>query len=109
MKLCNGYDGPVHAADACPTAKDDAVMAVASKIRARGDEQEEGMVQTPPFQAEETWEGSDSSGERKSARKVEDETWIYDSGASTHMTPSADYILKYRECNLNIRIVAGSS
>ena len=32
-----------------------------------------------------------------------------DSGASTHMTPSADCITNYRECNLKVCIGDGST
>ena len=44
-----------------------------------------------------------------SAFKVGDEAWICDSGASTHMTPSADCMLNYREYNLKLRIADGST
>ena len=41
--------------------------------------------------------------------QVEDEAWRCHRGASTRMTPSADCIINYRECNLTLRIADGSS
>ena len=52
------------------------------------------------FKAEEAGECSDvlgKMGEGESAWQVGDEAWLCDSGASTHMTPSADCIINYRE------------
>ena len=44
-----------------------------------------------------------------SAWQVGDEAWLCDSGASTHMTPSADGMINYRECNFKLRIADGST
>ena len=52
---------------------------------------------------------SGKKGEVVSSWQVEDKAWLCDSGASTHMTPSADGIINYRECNLKLRIADGSS
>ena len=41
--------------------------------------------------------------------QVGDEAWPSKSGASTHMTPSADIMANYRECNLKLRIDDGST
>ena len=38
-----------------------------------------------------------------------DEAWLCDSGSSTHMTPSTDGMINYRECNLKLRIADGST
>ena len=54
------------------------------------------MVRHRPQLLETTWQ-------------VGDEAWICDSEASTHMTPSADCMLNYRECNLKLRIADGST
>ena len=48
-------------------------------------------------------------GEGESAWQVGDEAWICDSGASTHMTPSADCMSNYRKSNLKLRIADGST
>ncbi|CAN0500014.1 unnamed protein product [Scytosiphon promiscuus] len=37
------------------------------------------------------------------------EAWICDSGATTHITPSADCMVNYKECNLKLRIADGST
>ena len=39
--------------------------------------------------------------------QVGDEDWPSESGASTHMTPSADGMINYGECNLKLRIDDG--
>ena len=44
-----------------------------------------------------------------SAWQVGDEAWRCDSGESTSMTPSADGMINYKECNLNLRIADGST
>ena len=36
-------------------------------------------------------------------------TWLCDSGASIRITPSADGMINYRECNLKLRIADGST
>ena len=48
-------------------------------------------------------------GKRESAWQVGGEAWLCDSGASTHITPSADGMINYRECNLKLRIADGST
>ena len=48
-------------------------------------------------------------GEGESAWQVGDEAWLCDSGASTHMTPSAYGMINYIECNLKLRIADGST
>ena len=48
-------------------------------------------------------------GEGESAWQVRDEAWLCDSGAPTHMTPSADCMINYRGCNLKLRIADGST
>ena len=48
-------------------------------------------------------------GRVESAWQVGDEAWICDSGASTYMTPSADYMINYIECNLKLRVTDGST
>ena len=85
VKLCCGCNGRGHAADVCPTSKEDPVMAVASEIGARDDDQEKGTAQASAFNAEETCKCSDGSGEEESAWQVGYEAWICDSGASIHM------------------------
>ena len=73
-------------------------MAVASEVGTRDDDQEEGTALASAFKAEET--GKCSDGE--SAWQMGDEAWICDSGASAHMTPSAECMTNYRECNLKL-------
>ena len=79
-------------------------MEVASEVGARDDDQEKATVQASAFKAEEAGKNGEGSGEGEPAWQVGDEAWIYDSGASTHMTPSADRMINYRECNLKLRI-----
>ena len=64
-------------------------------------------VQASAFKAEETGEdggGFSRMGDGELAWQVVDEAWICYSGASTHMTPSADHVIDYKECNLKLRI-----
>ena len=88
------------------------MIAVVSEVGARDDGGDDGTVQAPAFKAEEIGECGDGlgrMGEGELAWNVGDEVWIGDSGASTHMTHSADFIINYRECNLKLRIVDGST
>ena len=50
-----------------------------------------------------------AAGEGESAWQVGDEAWLCNSGASTHMKPSADGMTNYREYNLKLRIADGST
>ena len=52
---------------------------------------------------------SGRKGEGESDWQVGNEVWLSDSGASTHMTPSADGMINYRVCNLKLRTVDGST
>ena len=79
---------------------------------ASGDDDDSDAVQAAAFKVRETGKCSNVSGkkgEEKSARQVGDEAWLCNSGSSTHMTPSADGMINYRECNLNLRIADGST
>ena len=69
------------------------------KSCAGGVDGDTGMVHVSAFKAEEAGECSDvlgRIGEGESASQVGDEAWLCDSGASTYMTPSADYMINYR-------------
>ncbi|CAN0511619.1 unnamed protein product, partial [Laminaria digitata] len=104
--LCERCKGRGHTADACPTAKEETVLAVTSEVGA-GVDDDDDSVHASAFKAEETGECSDvgsGRGEGGSAWLVGDEAWICDSGASTHMTPSADCMTNYSVCNLKLRI-----
>ena len=75
------------------------------------DDGDEDTVQPSAFKAKEAGEYGDvlgRMGEGKSAWQV-DEAWFCDRGSSTHMTPSADCMISYRECNLKLRIADGST
>ena len=105
-KLCSRCHGRGHAADVCPTSKEEAVLA------ASDDDDDYDTVEASVSKARETSERSDvlgNKGEGESAWQVKDEAWLCDSGASTHMTPSADGMVNYRECNLKLRIAGGST
>ena len=52
---------------------------------------------------------SGRKGEGESAWQVGDEAWLCDSGTSTHMTPSADGMINYKERNLKLRIADGTT
>ncbi|CAM9922406.1 unnamed protein product, partial [Laminaria digitata] len=100
-----------HTAGVYLTAKEEAVLALTSEVGA-GVDDDDDSVHTSAFKAEETSECGDvgrEMGEGESDWQVRDEAWICDSGASTHMTPSADYMTNYRECNLKLRIADGST
>ena len=84
-------------------------MAAASQLGARDDGQEKGTVQALAFKAEEAGKCSDGWGEGESTWQARDEAWICDSGAPTHMTPSADSMINYRNCNPKLRVADGST
>ncbi|CAM9607237.1 unnamed protein product, partial [Laminaria digitata] len=110
-KLCDRCDGRGHTADVCPTAKEEAVLAVTSEVRA-GVDDDDSSVHASAFKVEETGECSDVGsrmGKGESAWQVGDGATICDSEASTHMTPSADCMTNYRECNLKLRIADRST
>ena len=105
-KRCSRCTGRGHAADVCPSSKGEAVPEVSN------DDGDDGAVLASAFKAEETVEYSDVLGiigEGESAWPVGDEAWLCDSGASTHMTPSADGMINYRECNLKLSVADGST
>ena len=104
-ELCSRCHGRGHAADVCPTSKEEAVLA------ASDDDDDYDTVEASAFKTGETGECSNVSGrkeEGEAAWQVGDEAWLYDGGASTHMTPSADGMANYRECNLKLCIADGS-
>ena len=81
-------------------------------LAASDDDDDYGTVEASAFKAEETGECSDVLGKKRegaSAWEVGDEAWLSDSGTSTHMMPSADGMINYRECNLKLRIADGST
>ena len=107
-ELCSRCHGRGHAADVCPTSKEEAVLA------ASDDDADNNIADGSAFKAGEPGERSKVSdrkkrGEGGSAWQVGDEAWLCDSGASTHMTPSADGMINYRECNFKLRIADGST
>ena len=105
-ELCSRCHGRGHAANVCPTSKEEAELATSD------DDDDSDAVEASAFEARETDKCrniSDKKGEEESARQVGDEAWLCDSGASTHMTPSADDMIDYRECNLKLRVADGST
>ena len=65
-------------------------------LAASGDDDDYDTVETSASKAGETSECSSVSGKKgegESAWQVGDEAWPCDSGASTHMTPSADGVI----------------
>ena len=87
-------------------------LAVSSEVGAMDDDGDYGTAQASAFKAEETGECSDAlgrMGEGESAWQVGDEAWLCNSGASTHMTPSANCMINYKECNMKPRIADGST
>ena len=81
-------------------------------LEASDDDDDYDSVGASAFKARETGECSIVSGrkgEGESAWQVGDYAWLCNSGASSHMTPSADGIINYRECNLKPRIADGST
>ena len=102
--LCSRCHGRGHAADVCPTSEEEAVLA------ASDDDDDYDTVEASAFKAGETGECSNYSGRKgggESAWQVGDYAWLCDSGASTHVTPSADGMINYRECNLKLCIADG--
>ena len=76
------------------------------------DDDDDDTVEASAFKAGEAGERSDvlaRKGEGESAWQVGDEAWLCDSGASTHMTPSADGMINYRKCKLQLRVTGGST
>ena len=69
-------------------------------LAASDDDADDNTVEGSAFKAGETGECSNISGrkgEGESAWQGEDEAWLCNSGASTHMTPSVDGMINYRE------------
>ena len=88
-ELCSRCHGRGHAADVCPTSKEGAVLA------ASDDDDDSDADEASAFKARETGKCSNVSGKKGdgvSAWQVGDEASLFDSGASTHMTPSADQL-----------------
>ena len=105
-ELCSRCHGRGHAADICPTSKEEAVLA------ASDDDDDYDTVEASAFKTGETGECSNVSGrkeEGEAAWQAGDEAWLCDGEASTHMAPSADGMTNYRECNLKLRIANGST
>ena len=78
-----------------PNSKEEAVLA------ASDDDDDSDAVEASAFKARGTGKCSNVSGKKgkgESAWQVGDEAWLCDSGASTHMTPSADGMINYKEC-----------
>ena len=80
-------------------------------VAVSSDDGYEGTVQASAFKVEEGAHGDifGRMGEGELAWQVGDEVWLCDSGASTHMTPSADCMINYREFHLNLRIADGAT
>ena len=81
-------------------------------LAASDDDADYDTAEASVFKAGETGECNNVSGRKgggESAWQVGDEAWLCDSGASTHMTPSPDGMVNYRECNLKLRIADGST
>ena len=111
-KQCSRCNGQGHTTDACPTSKEEAVLAVTGEVGARNDDGEDGTVQASCYKAEETGEFGDDfdrMGNVELAWQPGDEAWLCDSGASNHMTPSADHMINCKEGNLKLRIADGTS
>ena len=111
-KLCNRCNGRGHTADVWPTSTEEAVLAVTGVVGAMVDVGEDGAVQASDFHAEVTDEfGNDISemGDEELARQVGGEAWLSDSEPSIHMTPSADHMINYRECDLKTRFADGTT
>ena len=83
------------------------MLAVASEVGGRVDVDEDITVQASVFKVDETGEWSDDFsriGDGELVWQVGDEDQLCDSGASTHMTPSADHMTSYKEFNLKLSI-----
>lgn len=71
-----------------------------------------GTAQASIFKSDQTGkcrDGFGRTGEEESALQVGDEAWIFYSGTSIHMTPSADCMVNYREFKLKLRIAHRST
>ena len=69
-------------------------------LAASDDDDYSDAVDTSVFKARETGKCSNVSGEKGEGElpwQIGDEAWLCDSGASTHMTPSAGGMVNYRE------------
>ena len=100
-ELSSRCHGREHAADVCPTSKEEAVLA------ASDDDDDHDTVEASAFKAGEAGECSDvlgKKGEEESAWQVGNEAWLCDSEESAHMAPSADGMISSRKCNLKLRI-----
>ena len=105
-ELCSRCHGRGHADDVCATSKQEAVIA------ASDDDDGSDAFEASSFKARKTGKCNNVSGKKRegeSAWQVGNEAWVCDSGASTHMTPSADCMINFRECNLKLRIADGST
>ena len=81
-------------------------------LAASDDDYDYDTVEASAFKARETGEWSNVSGkmgEGESPWQVGNEAFLCGIGASTHMTPSADGMVIYRECNFKLRIADGST
>ena len=85
-ELCSGFYRRGYAANVCSTSKKEAVLA------ASDNDDDYFTVVASAFKARETGDRSDVLGERgrgEKAWQAGGAAWLCDSGASTHMTPSA--------------------
>ena len=106
LEICSRCHGRGRAADVCLTSKEEAVLATSD------DDDVSDTAEASAFKARETGKCSNVSGKKgegESAWQVGDEAWLCESGASTHMTPSADGMINYIECNWKLRIADGST
>ena len=81
-------------------------------LAAADDDDDYDTAEASPLKAGETGECRNVSGKRgegESPWQVGDEACLCDSVASTHMTPSADGMINYRECNLKLSFADGST
>ena len=111
-KLCNRCNRRGHAGDVRPMSKERALLTETGEVGARVDVCEDGTVQASAFKVEETGEyggGFGRMGDGELVWPVGDEAWICNSGASTHMTLSADLMISCRQCNLKLRIADGTN
>ena len=81
-------------------------------LAASDDDDDYNTVEASAFKARETGKCkcvSGKKGEGESPWQEGGEAWLCDSGASTDMTPSADCMINYRECNFKLRIADGTT
>ena len=95
VKLCSRCHGRGKTAALCPTANGNAVLAVMRQVGEGldivSDDSDDDALQVSAFKTEETVKCDGAvrkMGGGELAWQVGDEAWIFDSGASTHMTPS---------------------